>query len=140
MSAPAGPRVGCGAALVRGRDLLLVLRRRRPEAGCWGIPGGKVDPMEPVEEAMVREIREETGIVVGARRLLCVVDHIDREAGEHWVAPVYLVESWTGEPELREPEALAAIGWFPIDRPPAPLTRAAAAALAALRAAPLPRP
>lgn len=57
-----GPLVGCGAAIVDGSRILLVKRRRQPEAGHWGLPGGKVDWLERVEHAVIREIREELGV------------------------------------------------------------------------------
>jgi ADP-ribose pyrophosphatase YjhB (NUDIX family) len=50
------PRVGCGAAVMRDGKLLLVQRLTEPEAGCWGLPGGKVDPFEPLDQAVRREI------------------------------------------------------------------------------------
>ena len=128
------PRVGCGAAIVRDGRLLLVRRRRDPEAGCWGLPGGKVDWLEPVADAAVREAGEELSIRLAAIELLCVVDHIDPEAGEHWVAPVYAAERFEGEPRIAEPHKHSGLDWFPLDRLPAPLTRATAAALPAIRA------
>jgi ADP-ribose pyrophosphatase YjhB (NUDIX family) len=130
-SAPA-PRLGVGAFI---RDpvgrLLLVQRRREPEAGHWGLPGGKVDFGETVEAAVRREIEEELGVALRLDGLLCLVDQIDRAAGTHWVAPVYRAAVAAGEPVNREPAALAAIGWFALDALPQPLTLATRAALAA---------
>ncbi|GAL97041.1 ADP-ribose pyrophosphatase [Acetobacter tropicalis NRIC 0312] len=126
------PRVGCGAAILREGKLLLVQRRRNPEAHHWGLPGGKVDPFETVPAAVAREIQEEIGLSITPQALLCVVDQIDQAQGQHWVAPVYLVEEWRGEPAVREPEALAAVGWFALDALPAPLTEATQQALRAL--------
>lgn len=132
MAAPL-PRLGCGAAILKDGRLLLARRRRPPEAGCWGLLGGKVDPFEMVEAAVEREIAEEIGIRITADRLLCLVNQIDRASGEHWVAPVYLVEEYEGEPRLMEPEVLDGLGWFPLDALPAPLTEATRQAVAALR-------
>ena len=64
------PGVGCGAAIVRDGRLLLVKRKRPPEAGCWNLPGGKVDFGERVEDAIVREIAEETGLKIALLRPL----------------------------------------------------------------------
>ena len=75
--------------LIRGlhrMPTLLVRRRRDPEAGCWGLPGGKVDPFEPVADAAAREINEELGIIIRPSELLCLVDQIDRTEGHHWIA------------------------------------------------------
>ncbi len=127
------PRVGCGAAIVRDDKLLLVKRRRPPEAGHWGLPGGKLDWMETVKNAVAREIAEELGIVIRPERLLCVVDHIDPAADAHWVAPVFHVTAIEGEPRVLEPEALEACGWFDLDALPAPLTQVTVAAVSALR-------
>ena len=127
------PRVGCGAAIFRNGRLLLVQRKRSPEAGHWGLPGGKVDPYEKVADTAAREIDEELGIRIEAPELLCVVDQIDRAGEQHWVAPVFLVEAFIGEPVIREPEALADMGWFALSSLPSPLTEATRQALQALR-------
>jgi ADP-ribose pyrophosphatase YjhB (NUDIX family) len=126
------PRVGCGAAVVRDGALLLVQRLTEPEAGCWGLPGGKVDPFEPLGQAVRREIQEELGIVIADASLLCVVELIDRAGDEHWVAPVYRVAQFSGEPENREPDKHARLGWFMLDELPDALTVAARHAAAAL--------
>ncbi|UCR88046.1 NUDIX hydrolase [Mycetocola spongiae] len=129
-----GPRAGCGAAIFREGALLLIRRRRAPEAGAWGLPGGKIDFGETVAAAIAREVEEELDIRLGATTLLCVVDQIDAEAGEHWIAPVHLAESFAGEPRLVEPQKHSDLGWFALDRLPAPLTEATIQAVAALRA------
>ncbi|MBS7811633.1 NUDIX hydrolase [Roseococcus pinisoli] len=121
---PILPRVGCGAAILVDGKLLLVRRRRDPEAGHWGLPGGKVDAFETVPEAVAREISEELGIRITPETLLCVVDQIDREGHQHWVAPVYLIEAYEGHARVMEPEALSDLGWFPLHALPAPLTEA----------------
>jgi 8-oxo-dGTP diphosphatase len=127
------PRLGVGAFIrdPAGR-LLLVQRRRTPEAGHWGLPGGKVDFGETVEAAVLREIEEELGVALRLDGLLCLVDQIDRTAGTHWVAPVWRAAIAAGEPVNREPKALAAIGWFALDALPQPLTLATRVALKAL--------
>lgn len=58
------PRVGCGAVIIKNGQILLAQRRREPEAGRRGLPGGKVDPYEKVAVATAREIREELGITI----------------------------------------------------------------------------
>lgn len=53
-----------------------------------------------------------------ARLLLCIVDRVDRETPQHWVAPVYVAQRFTGQPTLVEPEKHAEWGWFRLDRLP----------------------
>lgn len=126
------PRLGCGAVLIRDGSLLLLQRLNPPEALCWGLPGGKVDWLEPVEQAVIREVSEETGLRIHSLHLLCVVDQIDAEGGDHWVAPVYLSTDTVGEARLVEPEKHGGIGWFPLSALPQPLTTATRVAVAAL--------
>ena len=127
-------RLGCGAAIMADRNLLLVKRRKNPEAGHWGFPGGKVDAGERAIDATIREIAEELGIVIRAPRLLKVIA-FDAVDGDRWIAPVYLAAIEAGVPVLREPEALAAVEWFDLDRLPTPLTEATRQALPDLRRA-----
>ena len=131
---PDGPRVGCGAVILDGDSILLMRRLTEPEAGCWGLAGGKVDPFETVPAAMRREVGEELGLVVRRETLLCVVDQIDRASNEHWVAPVYLIEAFEGSPAVQEPAKHAALGWFPLNAIPTPATIATTTAVAALLA------
>ena len=125
------PGVGCGAAIVRDGYLLLVKRRRPPEAGFWNLPGGKVDFGERVEDAIVREIGEEIGVRVALLRPLGVVQMIGLD-DQHWVSSIHLAEIVAGEPENREPGKHEAIVWAPLDAPPSPLALAARETIAAL--------
>lgn len=128
----AQPRLGCGAAIMQDGRLLLVRRLREPEAGCWGLPGGKVDWLEPVEQAVRREIEEELAIRLTSLCLLCVVDQIDTQRGEHWLAPVYLADTFDGEVRNVEPEKHSDVGWLALDDLPEPLTVATRRAACAL--------
>jgi 8-oxo-dGTP diphosphatase len=65
-------RVPCVGAVITdaaGR-LLLIQRGHEPGRGLWSIPGGRVEAPETDAQALVREVREETGLAVRAGRLL----------------------------------------------------------------------
>ncbi|MGB7347625.1 MAG: NUDIX domain-containing protein [Pirellulaceae bacterium] len=66
-----GPVAAVGALIVDQQSKLLLVRRARdPGKGLWGLPGGFVDRGESVEQALAREILEETQLVMTACRLL----------------------------------------------------------------------
>ena len=126
------PRVGVGVLLVdaEGR-VLLTLRNRPPEAGHWSIVGGKLDFLETLEECAVREAREEVGVEVAIRSLLCVTDHCLPQENQHWVSPAYLAQILDGEAANCEPEKTAAVQWFALHDLPANLTMTARNAIRA---------
>jgi len=130
------PRVGVGAFILNEQtSLLLVLRNKQPEAKHWSIPGGKVEFKEKLESAIVREIKEEVGLDIKVKKLLCVTDHISPDISSdcsyHWVCPTFLVEVTGGVAKNLEPNAICQIGWFPLDRLPDKLTITTYSAIAA---------
>ena len=67
-----GSVIPCVGAVIKddqGR-LLLIKRGHEPGAGLWSLPGGRIEPGETDAQALVREMREETGLAVEAGRLL----------------------------------------------------------------------
>ena len=71
------PIVGVGAIVFddAGR-VLLVERGRPPGAGLWSVPGGRLEPRETLAQAVAREVREETGLIVEVGGLACVVERM----------------------------------------------------------------
>jgi len=126
------PRVGVGVLLVDELDrVLLTLRNRPPEAGCWSIVGGKLDFLETLEECAAREAREEVGVEVSIQSLLCVTDHRLPQENQHWVSPAYLGKVRAGQAVNCEPEKTADVQWFALDRLPPNLTMTARNAIRA---------
>ena len=71
------PVVAVGAIVFdeHGR-VLLVERGRPPSEGLWSVPGGKLEGAETLAQAVAREVREETGLLVEVGALACVVERI----------------------------------------------------------------
>jgi 8-oxo-dGTP diphosphatase len=67
-----GAEIPCVGAVVKDEQgrLLLIKRGHEPGAGLWSLPGGRIEPGETDAEALVREMREETGLAVQAGPLL----------------------------------------------------------------------
>ncbi|HTS96979.1 MAG TPA: NUDIX domain-containing protein [Streptosporangiaceae bacterium] len=65
-------RIPCVGAVINDRDgrLLLIRRGHEPGAGLWSLPGGRIEPGESDQQAVTREVLEETGLTVDCGRLL----------------------------------------------------------------------
>lgn len=128
------PGLGVGLVILRDRKILLYKRMRAPEAGHWSIVGGKVDHMEPAEQAARREAEEETGLSIGRVNLLGAAELISDADAQHWISLLYMASEFEGEPKLTEPDKLSDFGWFSRSDLPHPLSEFAAAAMERLKA------
>ncbi len=116
--------VGVGAVILNeDREVLLVRRRRRPEAEYWTIPGGAVEWGERCEDAVCRETLEEVGLTVEVESLLTVVDHITSVDGTHWVSMEYLVRVLKGAASNLSTSENSDIRWFNLSDLPELLTQ-----------------
>ena len=104
--------MGVGAVVVHEGRVLLIRRGKEPLKGRWLIPGGTVELGETLEQAVVREVREETGLVVRPREVVLVFDRIER-AGEtvlwHYVIVDYRCEYVSGDLQAGSDAAEAAL-------------------------------
>jgi len=80
---PNHPRVAVGAVVFKENKVLLVLRGKPPAEKQWSIPGGCVELGETLQEAAEREIAEETGIIIQAKKPVYTFDVIERDEDGH---------------------------------------------------------
>ena len=109
---PQTPLAGVGAAIIEDGRVLLVQRAHEPMKGRWSIPGGLVEVGEPLHAAVVREVREETGLAVEPLELVELFDQIHREGARvryHYVIADYLCRVIGGT--LRAGSDAAAVRW-----------------------------
>ncbi|MCC7569079.1 MAG: NUDIX hydrolase [Candidatus Methanofastidiosa archaeon] len=85
-----GPLLAVDGVLTDGRRILLIRRKNPPFQGSWALPGGFVTAGETVEAAVIREIREETGIVVFAPVLVGVFSNPSRDPRGHVVSCAFV--------------------------------------------------
>lgn len=121
----------CALVDVDGRVLLA----RRPEgkkmAGLWEFPGGKLNPGETPEQALIRELKEELDIDVTAACLAPFAFASHAYDGFHLLMPLFLCRRWIGTPKPRENQTLAWVSarrlsdyeMPPADKPLIPLLR-----------------
>ena len=78
---PDRPVVGVGGVIIDQDRTVLIRRGTEPLLGEWSIPGGSIEIGETLEEAVRRELREETGLEVCVLELIELFDRIYQDAG-----------------------------------------------------------
>ena len=76
---PDAPIVGVGAVVIHDGKVLLVRRGQEPLKGEWSLPGGALELGETLQQGVVREVLEETGLVVVPVAMIEVLDRITHE-------------------------------------------------------------
>jgi 8-oxo-dGTP diphosphatase len=106
-----GPRIVLVSAVALvdpdGRVLLAQRPAGKPMAGLWEFPGGKVNPGETPERALIRELAEELGIDVAASCLAPLTFASYTYSNFHLLMPLYVCRKWSGIPMAREGQRLA---------------------------------
>lgn len=90
------PRVGSAVLIIHGETVLLGRRAKEPNRGRWVLPGGKIEPFEPISEAAKREALEETGLQVEVLKQVGVYEIIGAPS-EHRIIVYNLAKVIGGE-------------------------------------------
>ena len=98
--------VACALVDADGRVLLAKRPPGRPLAGLWEFPGGKVEPGETPEAALIRELEEELGIKVAPKCLAPFTFASHAYEAFHLLMPLYLCRNWEGEVTARQGQEL----------------------------------
>lgn len=108
-----GYNVGVGGAVVHDGRLLLVRRASRRGRGNWQVPGGFVEPDETIEQAVVREVAEESGVTARVQGVLGVRNRCSPDTGNSLYV-VLLLHPESGEPKPDNHEVDCA-GYFTLE-------------------------
>lgn len=116
MSSPT-PKLGALAVVIHDGNVLLAQRKKQPDAGLWGFPGGHVEWGETALTAATRELREETGVIAEPIEYLTNYDLIRQDdTGRvitHYLLVGVLCAYVEGTPHVVE--EIADVRWVPID-------------------------
>ncbi len=123
--------VACGLIDSDGRVLIAQRPPGKAMAGLWEFPGGKVEPQEWPEQALIRELKEELGIVVQEPCLAPFTFASHTYPDFHLLMPLFLCRRWDGTPAPLEhtalkwvrPKDLSSYPMPPADRPLIPMLR-----------------
>ena len=109
--------VAVGGIVVSDGRLLLVRRGRGAGIGRWSVPGGRVDFGETLEQAVVRELREETGLEVAVVRFLGFAERIgDTPRPYHFVILDFVAEALDPEASPQAGDDATEATWVSLDR------------------------
>ena len=117
-------------AEVEGQHKVLLIRRKKPPfKGRWAIPGGFVEPHEPLEAAAFRELQEETGLELEHLEQLYTIGDPGRDPRGWTISVVYLAllgKDDVGAGQLQAGSDADDVGWFDLrDLPPLAFDHAA---------------
>jgi 8-oxo-dGTP diphosphatase len=107
-----GPALSVDAVWLRSGRILLVRRRRAPFQGRWALPGGFVERDETVEEAVARELTEETGLIARPIQIVGVYSGPDRDPRKPVTTIAFRMAGHAGPPTGNDDAAEAR--WVPL--------------------------
>jgi len=118
---PESPLVGVGAVIVENHRVLLIRRGQPPLLGEWSLPGGVLECGESLREAVAREAREETALLVETAEMLGVYERVIRDdqgrTRYHYVLLDFLCRPLSGD--LKAGSDAAEVRWFTKEELPA---------------------
>ena len=87
------PSITVDGVIIKDGKILLIKRKNEPFKGRWALPGGFVEYGETVEEAVLREVKEETGLDAEIKKLVGVYSDPNRDPRGHTISVVFLLEA-----------------------------------------------
>ena len=110
------PRLTVDGIIFKKKKILLIQRANEPFKGQWALPGGFVDYGETTEDAVIREVSEETGITGKISRIIGIYSDPKRDPRGHTVSIVYLLKIAGGN--ARAASDAADVHFFDLDNLP----------------------
>jgi len=110
------PKLTTDGVIIKNNKILLIKRKNNPFKGKWAIPGGFVGYGEKVEDAVIREINEETGLITKVKDIIGIYSDPNRDPRGHVVSIVFLLEVIDGK--LKAGDDAASVKFFNLNRLP----------------------
>lgn len=111
-------RLHVASLIVEQEGQLLMLKKNADRGGEYGLIGGRIEPNESAQQALIRESLEEAGMVLTASKLRLVLV-IHRQRLDYTTVHFFFkAEEWSGHIENKEPHKCEHLRWIPIDQLP----------------------
>ena len=111
------PAVSADVVVLDGESILLIKRLKDPFAGCWALPGGFMDMDESADVAAIRELKEETGLVVESVQQIGAYSRVDRDPRGRVVTVAFFATASQSDHFAAADDAVDA-QWFSISELP----------------------
>jgi 8-oxo-dGTP diphosphatase len=98
------------------QNILLGKRKNAYMSGFYGVPGGRIELKEPIEETVKRELKEESNLIAKKVKYLGVVRELQRTY--NFIHFVFLCETYSGDLNNTEPDKCEGWEWHPLDSIP----------------------
>jgi 8-oxo-dGTP diphosphatase len=108
---------GVGVFIIKDGQLLLLKRLKEPFKDYWEVPAGKVDNLEKLTDTVIREVQEETGLLVSPEEKIGVNINQENKFESH----MFKAKIVSGELINNEPDKHSDLKFFPLNNLPIPL-------------------
>ncbi len=109
----------CDGIIVENGKILLGLRDLEPEKGKWALFGGYLNWDETIEEAVIREVKEETGLTTKIIEFLGIYSNPKRDTGDQNVSVAYVLKRIGNDKLVPQPGEMKELKWFDLNNLPA---------------------
>ncbi len=107
------PKVGIGVIIKNPEGQILIGKRKGSHSPYYSIPGGHLEMGETFEQAAIKEVQEETGLIISSPRVICITSNLDtyQTEGKHYISVTLIADKFEGVPVVLGPDKCESWQW-----------------------------